>query len=151
MAAEILGRDSAPQRAEFNDLVHLHVSFHAYGFPHIAGRRAQTAVRMGGASAGRLVTQQLLEAGLEPKQVLQKLTSYLEQTKVGIVLADESRIRIEENIEPLRTFYMTEIREPACFFTTGFFNGVYSVLYKKHVLEKRCLAAGDSHCEWEVR
>jgi predicted hydrocarbon binding protein len=151
MVAAILNRDPTPKRADFDDFVHLHVSFHAYGFPHIAGRRAQTAVRMGGANAGRLVAQQLLEAGLEPEQVLEKLVTYLEQTKVGIVHADESRIRIEENIEPLRTFYMTEIREPACFFTTGFFNGVYNALFKKHVLEVRCLAAGDSHCEWEVR
>jgi predicted hydrocarbon binding protein/KaiC/GvpD/RAD55 family RecA-like ATPase len=146
----ILGKNDLPQRPHLGDRVHLHVSFHAFGFPHIAGRRAQTAVRMGGAKAGREVAAGLMEAGLEPKESLTKFVDFLARIDAGRVQADEAKFRIEENVEPLRTFYMTDIREPSCFFTTGFLNGFYNVLFGKHVRERRCFAAGDPYCEWEI-
>jgi predicted hydrocarbon binding protein/KaiC/GvpD/RAD55 family RecA-like ATPase len=151
MAGLITGEAEEPTRPGLGGLVHLHVSFHAFGFPHIAGRRAQTAVRMGGANAGRTIANHLMEFGFAPSEALQRFAAYLERIKVGTVLANETRISIEENVEPLRTFYMTEIREPSCFFTTGFLNGFYNVLFNKHVIEKRCLAAGDRYCEWEAQ
>ena len=150
MSESILTENSSPARSQLGDAVHLHVSFHAFGFPHIAGRRAQTTVRMGGSKAGREVAAHLMDAGLTPQEALTKLVIYLERIKAGHVHADEASFRIEENIEPLRTFYMTDIREPSCFFTTGFLNGFYNVLFGKHVRERRCFAAGDPHCEWEI-
>ncbi|HEY47163.1 MAG: hypothetical protein AMJ88_11340 [Anaerolineae bacterium SM23_ 63] len=150
VTASILGVNDLPQRPHLGDRAHLHVSFHAFGFPHIAGRRAQTAVRMGGAKAGREVAAGLTDAGLEPKESLTRFVDFLDRIHAGRVQADEAMFRIEENIEPLRTFYMTDIREPSCFFTTGFLNGFYNVLFGKHVRERRCLAAGDPHCEWEI-
>jgi predicted hydrocarbon binding protein/KaiC/GvpD/RAD55 family RecA-like ATPase len=150
VTASILGVNDLPQRPHLGDRVHLHVTFHAFGFPHIAGRRAQTAVRMGGAKAGREVAAGLTDAGLEPKESITKFVAFLERINAGRVQADKTKFRIEDNIEPLRTFYMTDIREPSCFFTTGFLNGFYNVLFGKHVRERRCLAAGDRHCEWEI-
>jgi predicted hydrocarbon binding protein/KaiC/GvpD/RAD55 family RecA-like ATPase len=150
VTGSILGVNDLPQRPHLGDRSHLHVSFHAFGFPHIAGRRAQTAVRMGGAKAGREIAAGLTEAGLEPKESLIKFVDFLERINAGRVQADEAKFRIEENIEPLRTFYMTDIQEPSCFFTTGFLNGFYNVLFGKHVRERRCFAAGDPHCEWEI-
>jgi predicted hydrocarbon binding protein/KaiC/GvpD/RAD55 family RecA-like ATPase len=150
MSESILTESSSPARSQQGNAVHLHVSFHAFGFPHIAGRRAQTTVRMGGSKAGREVAAHLKDAGLTPQEALTKLVIYMERIKAGHVHADEASFRIEENIEPLRTFYMTDIREPSCFFTTGFLNGFYNVLFNKHVREQRCFAAGDPHCEWEI-
>jgi predicted hydrocarbon binding protein/KaiC/GvpD/RAD55 family RecA-like ATPase len=150
ISESILSESSSAARSQQSNAVHLHVSFHAFGFPHIAGRRAQTAIRMGGAKAGREVAAHLRNAGLTSKEALTKLVFYLERIRAGYVHADETRFRIEENIEPLRTYYMTDIREPSCFFTTGFLNGFYNILFEKHVRERRCFAAGDPFCEWEI-
>jgi predicted hydrocarbon binding protein len=65
--------------------------------------------------------------------------------KVGKVTAGET-IKIKENCE---TFGL-ETGELSCFFTTGFFNGLFSAVKNQHVREIKCFAAGDPYCEWEV-
>jgi predicted hydrocarbon binding protein len=46
---------------------------------------------------------------------------------------------------------MTKIKEPSCFFTTGFFNGFFSAVKNQHVKEVKCIGLGDPYCEWEFR
>ena len=59
-------------------------------------------------------------------------------------------IRISENCENFATWIFTEAKEPSCFFTTGFLNGLFSATKNQHVREIKCVAAGDPYCEWEI-
>jgi predicted hydrocarbon binding protein len=69
---------------------------------------------------------------------------------VGKVTMDET-IRIKENCEGSQTkAWTTKIKEPSCFFTTGFLNGLFSAVKNKHVREIKCIVAGDPYCEWEI-
>jgi predicted hydrocarbon binding protein len=70
--------------------------------------------------------------------------------KVGKVNLGET-IRIRENCESMRTKLYTHIKEPSCYFTTGFLNGLFSVVKNQHVREVKCIVAGDPYCEWEIK
>lgn len=137
-------------RPKFGSDVHLQIPFHTFGFAHISGDRSQMAMRMGGAKSGKGISERLLAEGLKPDEVIQRILQSMETFKAGIVTAAGGKIKIEENIEPLRTKYMTHLREPSCYFTTGFLNGIYGGTHGLRVKETRCLAAGDPHCEWEI-
>jgi predicted hydrocarbon binding protein len=74
----------------------------------------------------------------------------MEYCKVGKITLGET-IKIKENCESIRTRLFMTTEEPCCcFFTTGFFNGLFSAVKNKHVREIKCIAAGDPYCEWEV-
>jgi len=152
LVASLLHKQPLVNRPTFGGGVHLQVAFHAFGFPKIAGQRSTMAMRMGGAKLGSQVGESLNTAGIEPGLAIERFLEFLNFAKVGIVerQMEGSRIRISENIEPLHTWYFTEIREPSCYFTTGFFSGLYKSLTGQRVRETKCIAAGDSYCEWEI-
>jgi len=137
-------------RQQFGPDIHLQIPFHAFGFAHLAGDRTQMALRMGGVKSGKEIAERLLSAGYEPDEVISKVLDSLETLKVGVVTVSDDRLIIEENIEPIRTWYMTPLRELSCHFTSGFLNGLYRFTFNLRVNETRCFAAGDTCCEWEI-
>ncbi len=58
--------------------------------------------------------------------------------------------RVEDNLEALQRLGS---REPSCFLTKGIFKGVLERILNRAVSvdEVRCRAAGDDHCEFEVK
>jgi len=131
--------------------IYIHPVFHAMAFPALAGERYRMALRMGGARTGKEVGKHLMEAGISEDEAVKRILSLLEHCKVGKVSMDET-IRIRENCESIYTkLFAKKIKEPSCFFTTGFLNGLFSAIKNQHVREVRCVAAGDPYCEWEFR
>ena len=137
------------ERPRLGSEVHLHVAMHAMGFPHLAGERYRMAQRMGGARSGKIIGERLIEAGVEEDEAINRVIDFMNHCKVGRVTMAET-IRIRENCESLRTALFTTIKEPSCYFTTGFLNGLFSAVKNQHVRETRCITAGDSYCEWEI-
>jgi predicted hydrocarbon binding protein len=118
--------------------------------PVLGGERFQMAWRMGGARSGKIVGQRLMEAGLNGEEAVNRVISLLEYCKVGEITMGETII-IKENCESFWTKYRTvKWEEPRCLFTTGFLNGLFSIVKNQHVREIKCIAAGDPYCEWEI-
>jgi len=136
------------ERPKLGSDVHIHVACHAMGFPHL-GERYRMAQRMGGAKSGREIGKRLMEAGIKEDEAIKRVIDFMNYCKVGKVTLGET-IRIRENCETVRTKLATAIKEPSCFFTTGFLNGFFSVVKNRHVREVRCIVAGDPYCEWEI-
>jgi predicted hydrocarbon binding protein len=137
--------------------VHLHVVMHGMGQLNLVGERYRRAQMMGAARSAKMMGQRLMEAGLGEDEALKRVVGFLEHCKVGkVTLGPRSgqalgeTIRIRENCETLRTTIFEHRREPSCFFTTGFLNGLFSALKGQHVRETKCIAAGDPYCEWEI-
>ena len=135
-------------RPKLGSEVHVHVACHAMGFPHL-GERYRMAQRMGGAKSGKEVGDRLMEAGIKEDEAIKKVIDFMNYCKVGKVTLGET-IRIKENCESLRNKLFTAIKEPSCYFTTGFLNGLFSAVKNQHVREIKCIAAGDPYCEWEI-
>jgi predicted hydrocarbon binding protein len=110
------------------------------------------ALRLGGAVAGKDVGESLIDAGIGENDAVKRILHFLEYCKVGKVSIGET-IRIVESCESLWSkFWSTpDVREPSCFFTTGFLNGFFSAVTNQHVKETRCLGFGQPYCEWEFR
>ena len=104
---------------------------------------------MGGAITGKKVGERLMKAGLSENEALERIVDFMKYCKVGQPSFGDT-ITIRENCESIRTRLFTEIREPSCYFTTGFLNGLYSVVKNRHVREVQCITAGDPLCEWEI-
>jgi predicted hydrocarbon binding protein len=136
------------ERPRLGSDVHLHVACHAMGFPHL-GERYRMAQRMGGARSGKIIGERLMKAGINEDEAIKRVIDFMNYCKVGKVTLGET-IRIRENCETIRTALFTTIREPSCYFTTGFLNGLFSAVKNKHVREVKCVAAGDLYCEWEI-
>jgi len=131
--------------------IHLHAVRHTFGFPNLAGERYQMALRMGGAKAGKEVGEHLMEAGKEETESMKLFLHLLEYCKVGKVTLGET-MRIEGNCEnALTKLFPLEIKEPSCYFTTGFLNGFFAAVKNLHVKETKCIAMDDPYCEWEFR
>jgi predicted hydrocarbon binding protein len=137
------------ERPKLGSEVHLHVAMHGMGFPHLAGERYTMAQRMGGARSGKIIGERLLEAGLKEDEVIKRIIDFMNYCKVGEVTLDET-IKIRENCESIRTKLYTHIKQPSCYFTTGFLNGLFSTVKNQHVREVKCIVAGDPYCEWEM-
>ena len=138
------------ERPRLGSDILLHPVGHAFGFPHLAGERYRMALRMGGARAGKEVGKRLMEAGLGEHEAVKRVLHFLEYCKVGIITADET-ITIRENCESSYTkTFTTKRKEPSCFFTTGFLNGLFSAVKNQHIRETKCIAAGDPYCELEI-
>ena len=119
--------------------------------PAMAGERYCMVMRMAGAKAGKEVGKHLIDAGIREDEAENRVLDFLEYCKVGKVTADKT-IRMKDNCESVFYRFMTENRqEPTCYFTTGFFNGFFSAVKNQHVKETKCIAMGDSCCEWEFR
>jgi predicted hydrocarbon binding protein/KaiC/GvpD/RAD55 family RecA-like ATPase len=138
------------QRPTLGSEVHFHVVWHVMGFPYEAGERYQVALRMGGAKAGKEVGEHLMEAGIGEDEAVRRVLHLLDHCKVGKVTVGET-IRIKENCENALTKVMQMLKEPSCFFTTGFLNGFFSAVKNQHVKETKCISMGDPYCEWEFR
>jgi predicted hydrocarbon binding protein/KaiC/GvpD/RAD55 family RecA-like ATPase len=137
------------ERPTLGSIVDVHRVFHAMVFPALAGERYRMVLGMGGARSGKLVGERLLEAGLSEDDAVKRILDFLNQCKVGKVSVGET-IRIVENCESSQTkIFATKIKEPFCFFTTGFLNGFFSAVKNQHVKETKCIAMGDPYCEWE--
>jgi len=138
------------ERPKLGSDIYIHRIFHAMGFPALAGERYQMALRMGGAKMGKEVGERLMDAGLSEDEAVKRVLNLLEYCKVGKVSMDET-IRIEENCESSYTMiFTTKWKEPSCYFTTGFLNGLFSAVKSQHVREIKCIAMGDPYCEWEI-
>jgi len=139
------------ERPTLGSMVDVHRVFHAMVFPALAGERYRMVLGMGGARSGKHVGERLLEAGLSEDKAVKRILDFLNQCKVGKVSVGEA-IRIVENCESSQTkIFATKIKEPFCFFTTGFLNGFFSAVKNQHVKETKCIAMGDPYCEWEFR
>jgi predicted hydrocarbon binding protein/KaiC/GvpD/RAD55 family RecA-like ATPase len=148
------------ERPRLGSDVSLHPVWHAMGGEGIPAmgivwsERYRMALRMGGVKSGRDVGQRLLEAGIGKKEAVKHILDFLTYCKVGKVTIDET-IKIQENCESLWSKLYEEPlykwKEPLCFFTTGFLNGVFSAVKNQHVKETKCLGLGDPYCEWEFR
>jgi predicted hydrocarbon binding protein/KaiC/GvpD/RAD55 family RecA-like ATPase len=145
--------DSKPlkERPGLGNEIHVHTVMHLMGFPHVAGERYRMAQRMGGVKAGKEIGEQLMARGLNEDEAIKRVFDFMNYCKVGKVTAEDGSIRIKENCESLRTLIVaTRIKEPCCYFTTGFLNGIFSAVKKKRVVETKCIVAGDPYCEWEI-
>jgi predicted hydrocarbon binding protein len=138
-----------PDRPRMGTGVHLHPAFHALGFPHLAGPRYRMAQRMGGTRTGRALAQWLVQKGKTSEEALEACLHLIDHCKAGVPKQGHT-VRIYENVESLRTRYMTQIREPSCYFTTGFLSGIYAELFDHRVREVKCFAAENEYCEWEI-
>ena len=86
---------------------------------------------------------------MEGDEAIKRVIDFMNYCKVGRVTLGET-IRIIENCESLRTKMFTHIKEPSCYFTTGFLNGLFSAVRNQHVREIKCIVAGAPYCEWEI-
>jgi predicted hydrocarbon binding protein/KaiC/GvpD/RAD55 family RecA-like ATPase len=150
------GKPLIEKRPKLGREVYLHPVSHTMGgenipaMTRVGSERYQMAMRMGGAKVGKEVGEHLLEAGIGENEAVNRLLHLLEHCKVGKVTLDET-IRMRENCENALTKVMQILKEPSCFFTTGFLNGFFSAVKNQHVKETRCIAMGDPYCEWEFR
>ena len=146
----ILEEKPLVNRPKLGSDVHLHVVMHGMGFPHLAGERYKMAQRMGGSRTGGKIGKRLIDKGLDSDEALKRVFDFMNYCKVGKITWKDKTIKITENCECLRTKLFTQIKEPSCYFTTGFLNGLFLAIKKKRVIETKCIVAGDSHCEWEI-
>jgi len=138
------------ERPKLGSDVHLHVVVHGMGEVNLVGERYRRAQMMGAARSAKKIGERLIEAGLSEDEALKRVLHFLEYCKVGKVTLGET-VRIRDNCEYLRTTIFKHEKQPSCFFTTGFLNGLFSAVKNQHVREVRCVAAGDPYCEWEFR
>jgi predicted hydrocarbon binding protein/archaellum biogenesis ATPase FlaH len=119
-------------------------------FP-MASERYRVALRMGGAKSAREVSEHLKDEGVEGDETVNYVLNLLEHCKVGKVTIGET-LKIENSFDSMYTkFLTTKLKEPSCYFTTGFLNGFFSAVKNQHVKETKCIAMGDPYCEWEFR
>ena len=145
------GKPLVETRPKLGSDIQLHAVFHAMAFPAFAGERYQMALRMGGAKTGKEVGEHLMDAGIREDEAVKRLFYLLEHCKVGKVSMGET-IRMRENCESSQTkLFTTKVKEPSCYFTTGFLNGFFSAVKNQHVKEVKCIGLGDPYCEWEFR
>jgi predicted hydrocarbon binding protein/KaiC/GvpD/RAD55 family RecA-like ATPase len=138
------------ERPRLGSDIYIHVVFHVMAFPALAGERYRMALRMGGAKSGKEVGERMMEAGLKEDEAIKRVVDFMNYCKVGKVTMDET-IRIKENCEGSQTkAWTTKIKEPCCFFTTGFLNGLFSAVKNQHVREIKCVGLEDPYCEWEI-
>jgi predicted hydrocarbon binding protein/KaiC/GvpD/RAD55 family RecA-like ATPase len=137
------------ERPRLGSDVHLHVVAHGMGYLNLVGERYRMAQRMGAARSAKKIGERLMAAGLSENEAVKRVLDFMNYCKVGKVMLDET-IRIGDNCETLRTTLFKHAKEPSCFFTTGFLNGLFSAVKNRHVREIKCIAAGDPYCEWEI-
>jgi len=137
-------------RPKLGSDVHLHVVMHGMGFPHLAGERYRMAQRMGGAITGREIGKRLIDAGLDEDEAIKRVFDFMNYCKMGKITSTDKTVKVKENCECIRTELYSRIKEPCCYFTTGFLNGILLAVKQKRVIETKCIVAGDPYCEWEI-
>jgi predicted hydrocarbon binding protein/KaiC/GvpD/RAD55 family RecA-like ATPase len=141
----VLAGTPLKERPRLGSRVSFHEIHHVTGIPALFSERYRMALRMGGARAGKVVGEHLLDAGLGGDEVIKEVIGFMQYCKVGKLSLGET-ISMWDNCE---TFGL-ETGEPSCFFTTGFLNGLFSVTMNRHVRQIKCIGAGDPYCEWEI-
>jgi predicted hydrocarbon binding protein len=137
------------ERPRLGTGVWLHVLIHGMGLLNLVGERYRRAQMMGGARSAKKIGERLMEAGLSEDETLKRVADFMNYCKVGKVTLGET-VMIRENCETLRTTILIHEKQPSCFFTTGFLNGLFSAVKDQHVRETKCMGAGDPYCEWEI-
>jgi predicted hydrocarbon binding protein/KaiC/GvpD/RAD55 family RecA-like ATPase len=132
------------ERPSLGSGVHIHEVQHVTAAPNV-DERLKMVFRMGGARAGKMLGERLMEAGIKGDEAINRVTDFMNYCKVGKVTVSKT-IKIEENCER----FAMKTAQPSCYFTTGFLNGLFSAVKNQHVREIRCIAAGDPYCEWEI-
>ena len=133
------------ERPNWGSGVHIHEIQHVTAAP-LVSERLQMVFSMGGARAGKILGERLLESGLREQEAVKRVVDLMEHCKVGKITLGET-IRMRENCER----FGIKTGQPSCFFTTGFLNGFFSAVKNQHVKETKCIAMGDPYCEWEFR
>jgi predicted hydrocarbon binding protein len=147
----ILDGKPIKERPNLGNDIHVHSVMHLMGFPHVAGERYRMAQRMGGVKAGKEIGEKLMARGLSEDEALKRAFDFMNYCKVGKVTAEDGTIKIKENCESLRTLIVaTRIKEPCCYFTTGFLNGLLLAIKNKRVMETKCIVAENPYCQWEI-
>ena len=136
-------------RPKLGSDVHLHVVLHGMGFLNLVGERYRRAQMMGATRSAKIIGERLIKAGLSEDEAIRRVIDFMNYCKVGKVTLGET-VRIRENCESFRTTILRHEKQPSCFFTTGFLNGLFSAVKNQHVREIKCIAAGDPYCEWEI-
>jgi predicted hydrocarbon binding protein/KaiC/GvpD/RAD55 family RecA-like ATPase len=134
-----------PERPVTRNRIMYEEMHHVTGVPATLSERYRMALRMGGAKAGKEVGEHLMEAGVTGDEAIKRVIDFMEYCKVGKIELGET-MRMWENCES----FGLETRQPSCNFTTGFLNGLFSVVKNQRVREIKCIAAGDPYCEWEI-
>jgi predicted hydrocarbon binding protein/KaiC/GvpD/RAD55 family RecA-like ATPase len=145
----LLDGEPLVERPRLGSDVFLHVLIHGMGYLNLTGERYRRAQMTGAARSAKIIGERLIGAGLSEDEAIERVLAFMNTCKVGKVTVGET-IRIRENCESLRTTILVHRKEPACFFTTGFLNGLFASVKGQHVRELRCIAAGDPYCEWEI-
>jgi predicted hydrocarbon binding protein/KaiC/GvpD/RAD55 family RecA-like ATPase len=132
------------ERPTLGSDVHIHEVQHVTAAPTV-DERLQMVFRMGGARAGKMLGERLMEAGIKGDEATNRAIDFMNYCKAGKVTLGET-IKMQENCERFRM----KTAQPSCYFTTGFLNGLFSAVKNQHVREIKCIAAGDPYCEWEI-
>jgi len=132
------------ERPTLGSDVHIHEVQHVTAAPTV-DERLQMVFRIGGARAGKMLGERLMEAGIKGDEATNRVIDFMNYCKAGKVALGET-IKMKENCERFRM----KTAQPSCYFTTGFLNGLFSAVKNQHVREIRCIAAGDPYCEWEI-
>jgi predicted hydrocarbon binding protein/KaiC/GvpD/RAD55 family RecA-like ATPase len=133
------------ERPTLGSGVHIHEIQHVTAAP-LVSERLQMVFSMGGARAGKMLGERLLESGLREQKAVERIVDLMEHCNVGKIMLGET-IKMKENCER----FGIKTRQPSCYFTTGFLNGFFSAVRNQHVKETKCIAVGDPYCEWEFR
>jgi predicted hydrocarbon binding protein/KaiC/GvpD/RAD55 family RecA-like ATPase len=133
------------ERPTWGSGVHIHEIQHVTAAP-LVSERLQMVFSIGGARAGKMLGERLLESGLGEQNAVKCVIDLMEHCKVGKITLGET-VRMRENCERFRI----KTKQPSCYFTTGFLNGFFYAVKNQHVKETRCIAMGDPYCEWEFR
>ena len=147
----VINGEPLVERPKLGSDIHIDMAVSVMSLPAMSGdRRFQTAWRMGGVKSGRKVGERLLEAGLSDDEAIKHVIDFMNYCKVGKVTMGET-IRISENCESFWSkVYTAKWEEPQCLFTTGFLNGLFSIVKNQHAKEIKCIATGEPYCEWEI-
>lgn len=133
------------ERPTLGSSVHMHELQQVTAAP-IVNEKLKIIFRMGGAKAGKTLGEHLTQTGLNEQEAVKRVLDFMEHCKVGKVTLNET-IRIRDNCER----FGMKTKEPSCYFTTGFLNGLLYAIQNQHVKETKCIGAGDPYCEWEIR
>ena len=139
----LLHRKPLMERPTLGSGVHIHEIQHVTAAP-LVNERLKMVFSMGGARAGKMLGERLIESGLREEKAGKRVVDLMEHCKVGKLTLGET-IRMRENCER----FGVKTEQPSCHFTTGFLNGFFSAVKNQHVKETKCIAMGDAYCEWE--
>ena len=123
------------ERPTLGSLIHIH-ELQRITLAPLALEKLNLIFRMGGAKAGKMLGERLMDSGLKEQEAVKDIIRLIEYCKAGKITLDET-IRISENCER----FGHKTKEPSCHFTTGFLNGFFYVVKNQHVRETKCIAA----------